>query len=234
MEHVVGGSTDAKGAGGVMGALEGRTSLRAQVQDRLREALVAGELEPDAIYSAPKLAQQLGVSPTPVREAMMELAAEGFVEPLRHRGYRVVELSESTLVEVTEVRALLEVPAVGRVAEIAPGRDLSEFREMAQELVETAAAGELRRFIAADMRFHLGLLRMLGNEVLLEEVRRLRRRTRLYGLRAMAEAGTLAATAQEHHELLDHLEAGDRSAAEALMRRHLGHVRGVWAGRAED
>lgn len=219
---------------GAMGSLGARRSLRAQVEERLRMAMVAGELEPGLIYSAPKLAEQLGVSPTPVREAMMELAAEGFVEPLRHRGYRVVELDEGTLGEVTEVRALLEVPAVGRVAETASGRRLEDLRGLADELVETAAAGELERFIAADMRFHLGLLQILENRVLIEEVRRLRRRTRLYGLRAMAEAGTLAATAREHHELLDHVEAGDRAAAEELMRRHLGHVRGVWAGRAED
>lgn len=223
-----------------MASVEGRKSLRGQVQERLREAMVAGELEPGEIYSAPKLAQQFGVSPTPVREAMMELAGEGFVEPLRHRGYRVVELSESTLAEVTEVRALLEVPAVGRVAELVGAQaeryagTVDELRGVAETLISTAAAGELQQFIAADMRFHLGLLGILDNEVLLEEVRRLRRRTRLYGLRAMAEAGTLAATAREHHELLDQIEAGDRAAAEALMRRHLGHVRGVWAGHPED
>ncbi|MDO5492412.1 MAG: GntR family transcriptional regulator [Nesterenkonia sp.] len=217
-----------------VGALGERRSLRAQVEERLRLAMVAGELEPGRIYSAPKLAEQLGVSPTPVREAMMELAGEGFVEPLRHRGYRVVELDEATLAEVTEVRALLEVPAHGRAAELAAGRSLDRLRSLAEELMETASAGELERFVSADMEFHLGLLEILDNRVLLEEVRRLRRRTRLYGLRAMAEAGTLAATAREHHELLDHVEAGDRAAVESLMRRHLGHVRGVWAGRSED
>lgn len=220
-------------SGGIMSALDGSTSLRVQVEEKLREAMVAGELEPGETYSAPALAEQLGVSATPVREAMMELGREGFVEPLRNRGYRVVELSPATLAEVTEVRMLLEVPAVGRVAEVAAGADLSGLRELADELVAAAQAGELSRFIGVDTAFHLGVLELLGNSVLVEEVRRLRRRTRLYGLRKLAEDDVLVSTAREHHDLLDRLAAGDGPGAEDVMRRHLGHVRGVWAGRAE-
>lgn len=66
-----------------LGSLSGRASLRSRVAEALREALVVGELEPGSIYSAPALAQRLGVSATPVREAMMELAQEGLVEPVR-------------------------------------------------------------------------------------------------------------------------------------------------------
>lgn len=214
-------------------SLSTQGSLRSRVEERLREAMVAGELEPGAIYSAPRLAEEFGVSPTPVREAMMELAAEGFVEPLRHRGYRVVKMSDETLAQVTAVRALLEVPSVGAVAAAVGGRPLPDLREIADELVDAAQRGELQRFISADMRFHLGLLDLLGNEVLVEEVRRLRRRTRLYGLRALADAGVLVPSAREHHDLLDRVEAGDAVGAQEVLRHHLGHVRGVWAGRAE-
>jgi DNA-binding GntR family transcriptional regulator len=217
----------------VLGSLTERPSLRSRVVDALREAMVAGELEPGRIYSAPALAERLGVSATPVREAMMELTQEGLVETLRHRGYRVVELSDVALDEIIELRALIEVPMVGKVAGLATPEQVAALRPVADRLEETARTGELREFIAADTAFHLELLSIGGNRRLVEEVRRLRGMSRLSALRRLYEEGSLVTTAREHHVLLDLVEAGDTQGAEDLMRRHLGHVRGVWAGRAE-
>lgn len=199
----------------------------------LREAMVAGELEPGRIYSAPALAERLGVSATPVREAMMELTQEGLVETLRHRGYRVVEFGDEELDEILELRALIEVPTVARVAGRATGEQVAALRPLADRLEETAAAGELQAFIAADMAFHLQLLGIAGNRRLVEEVRRLRGMARLSALHHLYEEGALSATAREHHALLDLVAAGDAEGAEGLMRQHLAHVRGVWAGRSE-
>jgi DNA-binding GntR family transcriptional regulator len=76
------------------------------------------------------------------------------------------------------------------------------------------------------------LLALAGNRVLVEQIAHLRSRTRLYGLRRLAEDGTLTSSAREHSALLDLLLARD-AAAEDLMRRHIGHVRGTWAGISE-
>jgi len=72
-------------------------SLREQVSRALEAALVAGELQPGEIYSAPGLAERFGVSATPVREALLDLVRDGFVEVVRNRGFRVVEMSETDL-----------------------------------------------------------------------------------------------------------------------------------------
>lgn len=217
----------------VIGSLAEHASLRSRVTEVLREAMIAGELEPGSVYSAPALAERLGVSATPVREAMMELTQEGLVETLRHRGYRVVEFSEVALDEIIELRALIEVPTVARVARIASVEQIAALRPLADRLTETAEIGQLREFIANDMAFHLRLLAIAGNQRLVEEVRRLRGMSRLSALHGLYEEGRLVETAQEHHALLDRIEAGDAAGSEALMRHHLGHVRGVWAGRAE-
>lgn len=217
----------------VLSSIGAQMSVRDRATDLLREAMIVGELVPGQIYSAPALAQRLGVSPTPVREAMMELTREGLVETIRHRGYRVIELDEATLNQITDLRELIEVPSVGRLAGQLDPAELAALRAIADDLDETAAAGHAREFIAADMRFHRRLLENLGNDVLVNEVVRLRGMTRLLGLSGLSATGELLKTAHEHHELLDFIEAGDRSGAEELMRQHLGHVRGVWAGQPE-
>ncbi len=86
----------------------------------------------------------------------------------------------------------------------------------------------------ADLRFHLGLLALAGNDHLVQVVRDLRRRSRLYGLTALVEQGRLEASAEEHLEILDALLAGDETAVREVMTRHLGHVRGLWAAPGPD
>ncbi|GAA1643196.1 GntR family transcriptional regulator [Microbacterium flavum] len=213
--------------------LGARSSIRDRVTDALREAMVAGTMKPDTVYSAPALAQLLGVSATPVREAMLDLVREGHVEAIRNRGYRVVPISDDDMDDIIAIRTLLEVPTVARVAEIATPEQVSALRPIAAEVERTAAEGLLREHITTDNIFHLGLLAIAGNRMIVDEVRRLRGLTRLSALQEMYDEGRLKETAAEHSQLLDLVEAGDATGAAQLMKRHLGHARGVWVGRPE-
>ncbi|MGV9599403.1 GntR family transcriptional regulator [Streptosporangium sandarakinum] len=213
-----------------------RQSLREQVAHALRAALITGEMRPGVVYSAPVLAAQFGVSATPVREAMLDLAKEGLVEAVRNKGFRVTELSDRDLDELTEIRLLIEVPTVTRLASAAgaDGTDgaarFDPLRPLARRIVDAADRGDLIAYVDADIRFHLELLALAGNAHLVDVVRDLRGRARLYGLPALSARGGLAGSAREHLELLDLLAAGDREGTERLIRRHIGHVRGIWAG----
>lgn len=220
-------------SGSALSSMGDRVSLRDRATEVIRDALVSGELAPGEVCTAPLLAKSLGISATPVREAMIDLAREGLVEPLRNRGYRVLGISDRDLDELTELRALIEVPTMARVADRAAREQLDELRPLAEELNRTAESGAIREFVAADTQFHLRLLGLAGNSHLVETVRDLRGRTRLWGLAQLAESGRLVATAREHGELLDLLAEGNREGAMDLMARHIGHVRGVWAGRPE-
>ncbi|MGW1540829.1 GntR family transcriptional regulator [Streptomyces sp. NPDC002309] len=206
-----------------------RSSYRERVADALRAALVAGELRTGEVYSAPALAARFGVSATPVREAMLDLAKEGLVDTVPNKGFRVTAVSERQLDEYTQVRALIEIPTTALLARTADPVALAALRPVAEEIVTAAAAGDLIAYVEADQRFHLGLLALAGNEHLVEVVRDLRRRARLYGLTALAEQGRLRASAEEHLELLDALLARDERSVHAVMTRHLSHVRGLWA-----
>jgi DNA-binding GntR family transcriptional regulator len=208
-----------------------RSSYRERVGDALRAALIAGELRPGEVYSAPALAARFGVSATPVREALLDLVKEGLVDAVPNKGFRVTAVSERQLDEYTHVRALIEVPTVAELARTAAPAALRALRPAARAIVTAAAAGDLIAYVEADTRFHLDLLTLAGNAHLVEVVRDLRGRSRLYGLTALAEAGRLRASAEEHLELLDALLERDETAVREVMTRHLGHVRGIWAAR---
>jgi DNA-binding GntR family transcriptional regulator len=211
-----------------------RQSLREQIADSLRAAVVAGQMRPGVVYSAPMLAERFGVSATPVREAMLDLAKEGLFESVRNKGFRVTDLADKDLDDITELRALIEVPTVARLAVVADPAEIEALRPLAEAIVEGAAAGDLIAYIEADRRFHLKLLSLAGNPRLVDVVRDLRAQTRLYGLDQLVEQDRLAASAAEHLELLDALLARDPALTEAVMRRHIGHVRGIWAAVPEE
>ncbi|MCE4024635.1 MULTISPECIES: GntR family transcriptional regulator [unclassified Microbacterium] len=209
-------------------------SLREQVERMIGARIVSGETPPGEVLTVPTLAGDFGVSATPVREAMLNLARRGFLRPIRNRGFEVTEVSAEELNQLTDVRLLLEAPPMRRVAGAIDGALEKELRELADRIV---AAGKERRFeeyLEADTAFHLRILAVTGNQKLVDTVRELRQQTRLVGLVRLADSDTLVPTAQEHAELVDLLVAGDGDGAEALMRRHLGHVGGVWSGRDED
>lgn len=209
--------------------LAARVSLREQVANALRAAMVSGALEPGVVYSAPTLAARFGVSATPVREAMLDLAKEGLVEPLRNKGFRLTQLSDRDLDELTELRMLIEVPTTTRLAGRLDVAALASLREQAAAIEAGAATGDLIAYVEADREFHLTLLGHAGNRHLVDLVAGLRSRARLYGLTRLADSGQLLASAREHSALVDALERGDGAAAQAVITEHIGHVRGIWA-----
>lgn len=205
--------------------LGGHSSLRGQVADALRGALAGGKLTPGVVYSAPALADEFGISPTPVREAMIDLVRDGLFEAVRNRGFRVVPLSDRDLAELTEIRELVEVPAITRLAGNVPETVRPSLRSLIEEAAAAAADGDLIRFLDADRRFHTGLLELTGNRMLVRTVLDLRARSRMYGLAAPAAASDLMASAEEHALLLNALVAGDAPRAQEIMMRHLEHMR---------
>jgi DNA-binding GntR family transcriptional regulator len=210
-----------------------RTSLREQVADALRAAVVTGQMKAGRIYSAPALAVQFGVSATPVREAMLDLVKQGLIEVVRNKGFRVTAVSDDELDQITEIILLLEPPAGAVAARRATPKEVSDLRPVAEAIVEAAANDDLISYIDADREFHAKLLALAGNPRLVRIVRDLRAQTRLYGLAELSRNGRLIASAAEHVAMCDHLAAGESAALEELLRAHVSHVRRRWADRED-
>ncbi|WP_053204332.1 GntR family transcriptional regulator [Jiangella muralis] len=200
-----------------------REGLRVSVARALREAIVSGEMEPGTVYSAPSLGQRFGISATPVREALLDLLGEGLVSAVPNKGFRVAELSDQDLDEITDLRLLLEPPAVRRATASIPRHDVPALRGLAQEIAGRASAGDLIAYNEGDHRFHVRLLDYAGNQRLVDLISQLCYKTRLAALAPLVEQGALVPAAAQHLELVDLIEAGDGAAAEALMERHLRH-----------
>ncbi|MEU0214804.1 GntR family transcriptional regulator [Streptomyces sp. NPDC006265] len=209
-------------------------SLRQQAREALRTRIVLGQIEPGQVESVINVAAELGVSVTPVREAIMDLANLGMVEVIRNRGFRVPVLTDHDLEEIFRVRTMLEVPAMVELAGLADRAPVAPFRQLAEQITDAARAGDLVAFLDLDRQFHLGLLELLGNRRLVAMVGQLRDQARMEGLQKLADQGELTQSGEEHLTIMDAITAGDGELTATLMRRHLTHSRGIWAGRVED
>ncbi|RLV10500.1 GntR family transcriptional regulator [Streptomyces griseocarneus] len=203
-----------------------RYSVRGQILGALRTALLSGELIPGEVYSGPGLGERFGVSATPVREAMQQLALEGAVEVVPNRGFRVTRRTPRDLAELAEVRALLEVPAVLRLARTAPAARWCELRPLAETATAVAATGDRACYAEADRAFHHALLGLAGNRQLVTVADELHRRAQWPATEGpAARAADLMADAAEHLTLLDALASGDLERAERVVRGHFTGAR---------
>ncbi|GGJ34000.1 GntR family transcriptional regulator [Streptomyces brasiliensis] len=199
-----------------------RASVRGQILDALRSALVTGELKPGEVYSAPALGERFGVSATPVREAMQHLAREGAVEVVPNRGFRVIRRGARELSELAEVRALIEVPVMLRLARTVPGERWAELRPLAEATVRAASTGCRATYAESDRAFHRAVLSLAGNEQLVQIADDLRRRAQwpLIGAQPRLARAELLADASEHTALLEALIARDLDVVPALVTEH--------------
>ncbi|MGW1259904.1 GntR family transcriptional regulator [Streptomyces sp. NPDC002513] len=201
-----------------------RASVRRQILDALRTALVAGELTPGEVYSAPALAERFGVSATPVREAMQQLALEGAVEVVPNRGFRVAVRGARELAELAEIRALIEIPVMLRLARTVPAERWAELRPLAERTVRAASSGCRATYAECDRAFHRAVLALAGNEQLVRIAEDLHRRTQwpMVGDGPGAPGcADLVADAAEHTALLDALVAQDLVMVQSLVREHV-------------
>ena len=204
------------------------SSLRQEAARAIRAGIITGEIAPGEIHSVPVLSSRLGVSATPVREAMLDLASEGLVVPLRNKGFRVVSLSVDDLENILRLRLLLEVPSMGDVAESHRDADIAPFRTIAETLPNHVVAGDIQAYLDEDRGFHLGLLGLLGNSRLVDIVGLLRNQMRL-SVGRLASSGHLMESAIQHVGIFEAIANRDRSLTETLTREHLEQLRLGWA-----
>jgi DNA-binding GntR family transcriptional regulator len=211
-----------------MGVPPSGRSLREEAIRTIRAGIVYGELEPGRIHSASQLAGRMGISVTPVREAMLEMVNRGMVAPVRNRGFMVIDPTRADLDATLELRMLVEAPTIGRLAGRLPVAHARAAEELVDGCLEAARVGELPAFLDLDRRFHLLLLQAAGNRRTVELVDRLRDRLRFEGFRKASARIELSTVAEGHRLILRAVLTGAPQDAESAMREHLLVTRSVW------
>lgn len=189
--------------------------------DVIRAAILDGRLEPGTLISTSSLAEELGVSRTPVREALLQLGQAGMVQFEKNRGVRVMGTSIEDLIGVFQVRLLVEVPLIARAAQVATPADIAGV-ELTFDMMKAAAKVEdFDAFLKADRDFHLSLLRVAKSPRAESVMRDLRNVVLTRGVGTVPNSRTTYDIIAEHDAILDAVVAHDPVAAAAAIRAHI-------------
>jgi DNA-binding GntR family transcriptional regulator len=198
-----------------------KDSYAEQVEDTILAAIGAGVLKPGSLCSMQTLADQLGVSRTPVREAMLRLQHRGIVTMVRNQGVMILGHSPEDLKEIFQVRRWLEVPAVREAALRADDAVKAALSENYHRMEEAARAGDRTGVEQADRAFHVAILDLVDNARLNRLVSDLRDSCIASDPVAKQRPGALDRITEQHRRILDGIVAGDPEAAAAAMEGHL-------------
>jgi DNA-binding GntR family transcriptional regulator len=197
-------------------------ALYEEVAELLRQRIFSRELEPGSWIDELKLAEEYGISRTPLREALKVLAAEGLVTMKVRRGAYVTEVSEKDLADVYHLLSLLESDAAGVVAERASDAELAELNVLHAELEAAAAPGKVDRehFFAINERFHMRLLAIADNRWRDQMVADLRKVMKLNRHNSLLKSGRIGESLKEHRAIMAAIRAHDPASAMARMQQH--------------
>jgi DNA-binding GntR family transcriptional regulator len=201
-----------------------RQSLHAQATDQLRDMIVEGELAPGARIGEAELCAQLGISRTPLREALKVLASEGLVELLPHRGARVTQVTAEQVGELFEVIAALEGLAAELAARRLTDRDLERLQAMHDRMAQCHAERRRHDYFRLNHKMHQLIVALAGNGVLAATHEQLMVRARRSRYQAILSLERWDEAMAEHVALMDALSRRDADLAGALWRRHVART----------
>lgn len=196
-------------------------ALYVEVAEQLRQRIFSRDLQPGSWIDEMKLAEEYGISRTPLREALKVLAAEGLVTMKVRRGAYVTEVNEKDLADVYHLLSLLESDAAGVVAARASAAQLQELRDLHAQL--EAAAGDRERFFHINEQFHMRLLDIADNRWRSQMVADLRKVMKLNRHNSLFKTGRVEESLAEHRAVMGALLDRDAAAAVARMREHFAN-----------
>jgi len=198
-------------------------TLGDEATERLRAAIKHGSLVPGVRLVERELAQRLGVSRVPIREAIQRLVEEGLVTKLAHRGTFVAMLSRKELEEISSLRIVLERFVVARAIERWSPEQAAHLRVIVKDMHAAATARNVQLLSERDAQFHHALWKLTEHNLLLEVVSGLRSRISRFLSEATSAlpASELTTHATAHNQLIDSLSSGDLEHAQDAITTHI-------------
>lgn len=195
--------------------------LRDVVFNTLRQAILRGELKPGERLMEIQLANKLGVSRTPIREAIRKLELEGLVLMIPRKGAEVAEITEKSLRDVLEVRKALEELAVQLACDKITEEEILQLKRTAKEFAEALKADDVTKFAQADVKFHDVIYKATGNLRLIQLLNNLQEQMYRYRVEYLKRRDLHQKLLQEHQVIIEMIEKRDKAGASERISRHI-------------
>ena len=196
-------------------------SIRRKVYNHLREQILSGQIAPQQRLIETKIAQEIGTSRTPVREALHNLEVEGLIESIPRVGYRVKFLNPTEVEEICAIRATIEGMAADWAMNKAPGKLVPELKKNIAQSEKAIARGAVKAFVDLDAQFHEIIARLSGGQRLLEMAQTLRRHMLRYRIESIYTLDNVRRAIDGHKGILRAMEKADRPGVGQAIKAHL-------------
>jgi DNA-binding GntR family transcriptional regulator len=196
-------------------------SIRQKIYDHLREQLLSGEIPPHHHLIENKIANEIGTSRTPVREALHSLEFEGLIESIPRVGYVVKPINEAEVEEICEIRVAIEGVGARWAMGKAPQKLIEELKKNISVSEEMAIHGDPKKFIDLDAQFHEVIAGLSGSKRLQELAQTLRRHMLRYRIQSIYLMDNVLRAIDGHKGILEAIEKGDLEEVNKAIKRHL-------------
>ena len=200
-------------------------SLAKKVTKALRQSILNNELTPNVIYNEKSIAKDLGISRTPVREALLELSTKRLVKFLPQKGVVINTFTLEDIDDAFEIRTALEVFSVRKLCLNADDPDTTSLERYLTDQKHAVASKDKIKFMEADRNFHIGFTRLTQNNFLIDMMEDIRDIMHLMGFKALGITGRMEAVVKEHEKILAAVQQKNMSLAMDRMRLHLENSR---------
>lgn len=201
--------------------LDSYKPLREVVFETLREAIINGVLKPGERLMEVQLAEELGVSRTPVREAIRKLELENFVVMIPHKGAYVAGISLKDIADVFEIRAALEGLAAAAAAERITDEELEELERILVRKAEIIEANDLEKLVEVDTQFHELLYKASRNDRLVQIINNLHEQIQRFRSTTLAYPGRMREALEEHKKIVEAISERNAALAQQLAQEHI-------------
>jgi DNA-binding GntR family transcriptional regulator len=200
--------------------LKKHQTLREQIVSTLRESIIRGDLSPGQKITEPELAEKLGISRTPIREAFRQLESEGFLTVMPRRGAVVSSATRKEIEDFYELKSLLEGYASRIAARKISEKDIARLNRINDQLEALAQKGDVEAFFKKNNEFHNAFISLCGNEKLLDIWSNLVRRFVKFRIQALSVPGRLMDSVDQHRNIIDALSKKDGCLSECMVHKH--------------
>lgn len=201
--------------------IEKPSTLHQRAYNAIKAYLTSGKMDLDTIYSANQFAEILGVSRTPVRDALIQLSAEGFLISVEKQGFKIKDFSKKEIIDFYETRRIIETYVIEHLTENIKKGDLQNLSRTLELMKDYERKGDMQGFIEADRDFHMILIYRYDNHLLSSIMENIRSSIALFGKRALSREGRPLEVIKEHAEIFEGLSQKSPKKAVKALGYHL-------------